>query len=277
MKKEETVSQVWKYILLVLGGILILVPLLVTIFSSFKTTKDIMNHFFSLPNPFTLSNYERLIADGIGGYFWNSAVITIVSLIVVAFFIPAAAYSIARNMSKRRAFNIMYSLLILGIFVPFQVIMIPITVMMSKLGLANMWGLVILYLTYAIPQTLFLYVGYIKISVPDSLDEAAEIDGADKFTTYRRIIFPMLKPMHATTLIINALWFWNDFMLPLLILNKDSKMWTLPLFQYNYQGQYFNDYGPSFASYIVGIITITIVYLIFQRHIISGMSNGAVK
>ncbi|VUX12529.1 carbohydrate ABC transporter permease [Streptococcus vestibularis] len=277
MNKEEKVTNFWKYALLVVGGILILVPLLVTVFSSFKTTKDIMNHFFSLPNPFTLSNYQRLIADGIGGYFWNSAVITILSLIAVAIFIPAAAYSIARNMSKRKAFNIMYSLLILGIFVPFQVIMIPITVMMSKLGLANMYGLVILYLTYAIPQTLFLYVGYIKISVPDSLDEAAEIDGADKFTTYRQIIFPMLKPMHATTLIINALWFWNDFMLPLLILNKDSKMWTLPLFQYNYQGQYFNDYGPSFASYIVGIITITIVYLIFQKNIISGMSNGAVK
>lgn len=277
MKKEEKLNQFWKYVLLIVGGILILVPLLVTVFSSFKTTKDIMNHFFSLPNPFTLSNYERLISDGIGGYFWNSVVITVLSLIVVAFFIPAAAYSIARNMSKKKAFAIMYSLLILGIFVPFQVIMIPITVMMSKLGLANMWGLVILYLTYAIPQTLFLYVGYIKISVPDSLDEAAEIDGADRFTTYRRIIFPMLKPMHATTLIINALWFWNDFMLPLLILNKDSKMWTLPLFQYNYQGQYFNDYGPSFASYIVGIVTITIVYLIFQKHIISGMSNGAVK
>lgn len=277
MKKEEKVTNFWKYALLVVGGILILVPLLVTVFSSFKTTKDIMNHFFSLPNPFTLSNYQRLIADGIGGYFWNSAIITILSLIAVAIFIPAAAYSIARNMSKRKAFNIMYSLLILGIFVPFQVIMIPITVMMSKLGLANMYGLVILYLTYAIPQTLFLYVGYIKISVPDSLDEAAEIDGADKFTTYRQIIFPMLKPMHATTLIINALWFWNDFMLPLLVLNKDSKMWTLPLFQYNYQGQYFNDYGPSFASYIVGIITITIVYLIFQKNIISGMSNGAVK
>lgn len=277
MNKEEKVTNFWKYALLVVGGILILVPLLVTVFSSFKTTKDIMNHFFSLPNPFTLSNYQRLIADGIGGYFWNSAVITILSLIAVAIFIPAAAYSIARNMSKRKAFNIMYSLLILGIFVPFQVIMIPITVMMSKLGLANMYGLVILYLTYAIPQTLFLYVGYIKISVPDSLDEAAEIDGADKFTTYRQIIFPMLKPMHATTLIINALWFWNDFMLPLLVLNKDSKMWTLPLFQYNYQGQYFNDYGPSFASYIVGIITITIVYLIFQKNIISGMSNGAVK
>ena len=87
----------------------------------------------------------------------------------------------------------------------------------------------------------------------------------------------MMKPMHATTMIINALWFWNDFMLPLLVLNRDSKMWTLPLFQYNYAGQYFNDYGPSFASYVVGIISITIVYLFFQKHIISGMSNGAVK
>ena len=149
--------------------------------------------------------------------------------------------------------------------------------MISRLGLTNICGLIILYFTYTVTQTLFLYVGYIKLSVPDSLDEAAEIDGADKFTTYRKIVFPMLKPMHATTLIINALWFWNDFMLPLLMLNKSSDSWSLPLFQYNYTGQYLSDYGPSFASYVVGIITITIVYLIFQKHIISGMSNGAVK
>ncbi|MGT2750297.1 carbohydrate ABC transporter permease [Streptococcus orisasini] len=277
MKKEEALNNFWKYVLLAVGGFLILIPLLVTVFSSFKITKDIMNNFFSFPNPFTLDNYRRLLADGIGGYFWNSALITVLSVVLVTLLIPAAAYSIARNMTRQKAYAIMYSLLILGIFVPFQVIMIPITVMMNRLGIANMWGLILLYLTYAIPQTLFLYVGYIKMSVPDSLDEAAEIDGADKFTTYFKIIFPMLKPMHATTLIINALWFWNDFMLPLLILNKDSKMWTLPLFQYNYTGQYFNDYGPSFASYVVGIITITIVYLIFQKNIISGMSNGAVK
>lgn len=277
MNKMKQTTDFWKYLLLSVGGIFIFLPLMATVFSSFKTTKDIVANFFGFPNPFTMDNYERLISDGIGGYFWNSSVITILSLLAVGMVIPAAAYAIARNMFRRKAFAIMYSLLILGIFVPFQVIMIPITVMMSSLGLANMWGLVLLYLTYAVPQTLFLYVGYIKLSIPDSLDEAAEIDGADRFTTYRQVIFPMLKPMHATTLIINALWFWNDFMLPLLILNKDSKLWTLPLFQYNYQGQYFNDYGPSFASYIVGIITITIVYLIFQKNIISGMSNGAVK
>lgn len=277
MQTEKKTRNIGKYILLTVGGILILIPLLVTVFSSFKTTKDIMGNFFSFPNPGTLDNYRRLLADGIGGYFWNSTVITVISVLLVMFFVPMAAYSIARNISKKRAFSLMYSFLILGIFVPFQVIMIPITVMMSKLGLANMWGLMLLYLTYAAPQTLFLYVGFIKMGVPESLDEAAEIDGASKITTYFKIVFPMLKPMHATTLIMNALWFWNDFMLPLLILNKDSKMWTLPLFQYNYTGQYFNDYGPSFASYVVGIITITIVYVIFQKNIIAGMSNGAVK
>ncbi|HJF16964.1 MAG TPA: carbohydrate ABC transporter permease [Globicatella sulfidifaciens] len=277
MKNEASKRNTWQYGLLIIGGILILIPLLVTILSSFKTTKDIVDNFFSWPKPFVLDNYQTLLDDGIKDYFLNSTIITVVSLLAVTLVIPAAAFSIARNMSKRKAFAIMYSLLILGIFVPFQVIMIPITVMMNRIGMANMWGLILLYLTYAIPQTLFLYVGYIKVSVPESMDEAAEIDGADKLTTYRKIIFPMLKPMHATTMIINALWFWNDFMLPLLILNKDSRMWSLPLFQYNYTGQYFNDFGPSFASYIVGIVTIILVYLVFQKHIIAGMSNGAVK
>lgn len=217
MKQDERKALIGKYILLILGSVLILVPLLATLFSSFKPTKDIVDNFFGFPTNFTWDNFSRLLADGIGGYYWNSVVITVLSLLAVMIFIPMAAYSIARNMSKRKAFTIMYTLLILGIFVPFQVIMIPITVMMSKLGLANTFGLILLYLTYAIPQTLFLYVGYIKISIPESLDEAAEIDGANQFTTYFRIIFPMMKPMHATTMIINALWFWNDFMLPLLV------------------------------------------------------------
>lgn len=275
--KTSKKGKVFNYSLLTLGGVLILIPLFTTLISSFKTTADITGNFFSLPNPFIPDNFKQLLIDGVGRYFFNSAVITILSVLLVLMIVPMAAYSLARNMSKKLSYGLMYFFLILGIFVPFQVIMIPITVMMSKIGLANMWGLILLYLTYAIPQTLFLYVNFIKLNVPISLDEAAEIDGANRFTTYFRIVFPMLKPMHATAIIINALWFWNDFMLPLLILNRDSKMWTLPLFQYNYTGQYFNDYGPSFASYTLGIITITVVYLIFQRNIIAGMSNGAVK
>ncbi|MGO1642387.1 MAG: carbohydrate ABC transporter permease, partial [Lactobacillus amylovorus] len=193
MEKENKSKKFWDYALLIVGGILILIPLLYTFLSSFKTTKQIMEHFFAWPNPWTTANFQRLFADGVMNYFGNSIIITVLSIVLVMIFVPMAAYSIARNMSKKTAYNWMYILLIIGIFVPFQVIMIPITVMMSKLGLANMWGLIILYLTYAVPQTLFLYVSYIKQSVPESLDEAAEIDGANKITAYFKIIFPLLK------------------------------------------------------------------------------------
>ena len=275
MKNKE--NKLPHLLLLIVGAILILVPIYLTVVSSFKDTPQIMQHFFSLPKPFTMENYTRLIEDGIGKYFLNSVIISVVSIIMIILVVPMAAFSIARNIGRKTAFTIMYSLLILGIFVPFQLIMLPITNQMTAMGLMNLPGLMLLYLTYAIPQTLFLYVGYIKLSIPESLDEAAEIDGANKMTMFIKVAFPLMKPMHATTLILNALWIWNDFLLPLLILNRDDSFWTLPLFQYNYQGQYMSDFGPSFASYIIGIVTITIVYLFFQKRIISGMSNGAVK
>jgi len=110
-------------------------------------------------------------------------------------------------------------------------------------------------------------------SIPVDVKEAAMIDGATRSQQF----FNIELPLHATVLIINALWVWNDFLLPLLVLNRDQAMWTLPLFQYNYKGMYFSDYGPSFASYVVGIIPILLVYLIFQKHIISGMTSGSVK
>ena len=266
-----------RYGILSLGLLLIFFPLYFTVISSFKETKQITKNFLSFPNPFTGDNFQRLMNDGIGQYFFNSITISVIAILLILIFVPMAAFSIARNMSKRKAFAFMYIFLILGNFVPFQVIMIPITSMMSKFGLSNIPGLIILYLAYSIPQTLFLYVGYIKTSVPEEIDEAAAIDGAGRVRMYFQIAFPLMKPMHATALIINALWIWNDFLLPLLILNKDSSYWTLPLFQYNYSGQYFNDFGPSFASYVAGIVVILIVYLVFQKNIISGMTNGAVK
>ena len=267
----------WVYLILFAGILMMLLPLVMTVISSFKPTSEITGNFFGFPEEFILDNYIRLFEDGVTKYFGNSALITVVGVALIIAIIPMAAFAIARHMDRNKAFAIMYMLLIIGIFVPFQVIMIPMTKLMSTLGLSNITGLILLYLAYAVPQTLFLYVGYIKTIVPADMDEAAAIDGCDKFTMYWRIIFPLMKPMHATVLIINALWLWNDFLLPLLVLNKDQNLWTLPLFQYNYQGMYFSDYGPSFASYVVGIVPILIVYLIFQKNIISGMTSGAVK
>ena len=105
MEKENKSKKFWDYALLVVGGILILIPLLYTFLSSFKTTKQIMEHFFAWPHPWTMANYQRLFADGVAHYFWNSIVITVLSVALVMIFVPMAAYSIARNMSKRTAFN----------------------------------------------------------------------------------------------------------------------------------------------------------------------------
>ena len=105
MEKENKSKKFWYYALLVVGGILILIPLLYTFLSSFKTTKQIMEHFFAWPHPWTMANYQRLFADGVAHYFWNSIVITVLSVALVMIFVPMAAYSIARNMSKRTAFN----------------------------------------------------------------------------------------------------------------------------------------------------------------------------
>src|SRR5699024_5254758 len=214
---------------------------------------------------------------GIGIHFFNSAIVTVVSLGLILFVVPMAAYALVRHMNKYKSYKYINILLIIGIFVPFQVTMISLTILVGDLNLLNIGGLIILYLTFSIPQKLYLYTRYIKNTVPIELDEAASIDGATAFQTYFKIIFPVLKPMHATVIIINALWIWNDFLLPLLILNRDKNSWTLPLFQYNYQGQYFSDFGPSFASYMIGIVTILIFYLIFQKNIISGMTSGSVK
>ncbi len=275
--KTKVKSRVLIYTLLGIGLIALFLPLYLTILNSFKETRQITKGFFDWPAPFTLDNFSRLLEDGIGQYFGNSLVITIFSILFILLVIPMAAFSVSRTMERKRSFQFLYLFLIIGIFVPFQVIMIPITSLMSDFGLSNKLGLIILYLTYAIPQSLFLYVGYIKTVIPKEMDEAAAMDGCGKFKMYFKIIFPMMKPMHATVLILNALWIWNDFLLPLLLLNKDDTSWTLPLFQYNYQGQYFSDFGPSFASYVVGIISILAVYLIFQKHIISGMASGSVK
>lgn len=270
-------KRVIKYSLLSTGIAFIIIPLYLTFASSVKETSQITGNFFGIPNPFTWHNFQRVFADGVWTYFWNSTVITILSAILIVLVVPMGAFALVRNMTKNKSFKMIYFLLIIGIFVPFQVIMLPITRLMSDFNLLTIPGLIILYLTFSIPQSLFLYTGYIRAVVPIELDEAATIDGCNAFQTYFKVIFPVLKPMHATVLIINILWIWNDFLLPLLILNRRSSNWTLPLFQYNYQGQYFNDFGPSFASYVIGIVSILVVYLIFQKNIISGMTSGTVK
>ena len=135
---------------------------------------------------------------------------------------------------------------------------------------------IIMCVTLASSQGVFLLVNYIR-SVPRDLEEAAYIDGCGTVKAYVKIVLPMIRPILATIFVLNALWVWNDFQMPLLILNQSQDMWTLPLFQYNFKSQYSFDYNLAFASYLIAMIPVLIAYACAQKHIVSGLTQGAVK
>lgn len=276
MRTEKRLTAV-SYILLLMGLVVILTPLYLTLITAFKTTKESARNFFSFPSELYLGNFQEVInSNNFFQFFANSIMITAVSIVLILLVVPLTAYAISRNLDKWY-FKTFYILLILGIIVPFQVIMLPVTKLMTQLHLLNRVGLIFLYVTFALTQGVFLYVGYIRTTIPKELEEAAYVDGCTKFRTYCSIIFPLLAPLTATIIIINAFWIWNDFLLPLLILNKAETYWTLPLFQYNFKSTYSVNYNLLFSSFVLTIIPIMTVYVIFQKQIIAGLTGGAVK
>mgnify|MGYP000905798465 FL=1 len=142
--------------------------------------------------------------------------------------------------------------------------------------MSNIWGLIVLNLVFALRDGVFLFVAYMD-SVPRELEESAFIDGAGVVQTYIRIVFPLVKPMTATIMILNGLSVWNDFMLPLLLLNKSKDSWTLQLFQYNFKTTYSFDYNLAFASFLLSMLPVMVVYVFAQKYIIQGLTTGAVK
>jgi raffinose/stachyose/melibiose transport system permease protein len=140
----------------------------------------------------------------------------------------------------------------------------------------NQFGMILLYSTFSLGQGVFLFVGYYK-SIPVELEEAASIDGTGILGTFFKIVYPLTKPMTITVIILNTLWIWNDFLLPLLVLNKSATMWTLPIYQYNFKSAYTFDFNLAFASFLFSIIPMIILYAFLQKYIIEGLTAGAIK
>lgn len=160
-------------------------------------------------------------------------------------------------------------------FVPFAILMMPLVKETAILGLDNRLGVILLYLVFYMPINVMLYSGYLK-NIPLAMEEAAEIDRASAWKTYWTVIFPMMKPMHATVAVLTALGTWNDVMTPLVIMSG-TKGTTLPLAQLNFQTQFGTNYNLAFASYLLALIPILIFYVICQKQILNGVANGAVK
>lgn len=274
---KKTISKIPVYLLLVIGMVFIAFPIYLTIITSLKTNQEFAQDFFALPKTFNLSNFKDILTDSdFPKTFINTVVITACSCFGVLLFIPMVSYSIARKMNGNRYYKYLYYFLLMGIFVPFTVKMLPLIKVMSIMNMLNIPGLIIVYVSSAVCEGVFLYVAFIQ-GVPVELEEAAYIDGATTIQTYTKIVFPLLKPMTSTVLIKNGLWFWNDFLLPLLALNKSPDNWTMTLFQYNFKTTQAVNYTKVFAAFLLSMLPIMILYAFMQKKIIGGLTNGAVK
>jgi raffinose/stachyose/melibiose transport system permease protein len=258
-----------------LGSLLIIIPLYLAISIALKTPQELAQSALSLPIGFHWENFTRAIeATNFFSAFKNSAIITIFTLVFTILSNSLVAYAIARNM-HRKFFKGLYFYFVSALFIPFPIIMLPIVKQTSALGLNNPVGLILLYVVYGMAMNIFIYVGYIR-SIPHELEEAAIVDGCSTWGVFWKIIFPLLTPINATVGILTCLWAWNDFLLPLIVLN-DAEDATLPLVQYVFQTEFGNDYNLAFASYLLALAPMVIIYLFAQRWIIGGVVKGAIK
>ena len=279
MMKRKLNPALLPMVLLILGLSTIAFPLYMTIVIAFKQPSEMSNTIsgiLSLPKQWSLSNFSEAmeVTD-----FWRSLgyslLITLVTVVLSIVIHSMIGYVLGRNKNHNKFYGFVYLFIVSGMFVPFAILMMPLAKETAELGLANWFGVILLYVVFYMPMNIMLYSGYL-VNIPLALEEAARVDGASTWRTYWKVIFPLMKPMHATVAVITALAVWNDVMTPLVIM-AGSGVNTLPLAQMNFQSQFGTNYNLAFASYLLSLIPILIFYIICQKQIINGVVNGAVK
>lgn len=226
-----------------------------------------------VPQSPTFENFIQAYIDlQFLGALMNSTIITSISIIIIIIFSAMAGYALARNRSKMSNFILL--VFVAAMLIPFQAVMITLTSFFGSFGMLNSAGLIFMYLGFGSSLAIFLYHGAMQ-SIPVTLDEAATIDGANKFQTFWFIIFPLLKPISVTVAILNVIWIWNDFLLPSLVLSGAEA--TIPLRMFAFFGEYTRQWHLALAGLTIAIIPVIIFYFFAQKQIIKGVAEGAVK
>jgi raffinose/stachyose/melibiose transport system permease protein len=262
-------------ILAILLGLVFLVPFYYVVSNSLKSFAEILTNTSALPSVLQFQNYVQAFEKlNYLKVFTNSIIITIASNLLLVIFCSMAAYMLVRT--KKKISNVIFMIFVAAMIIPFQSIMIPLVKTAGNFGLLNsMWGLVIMYLGFGSGMTIFLYHGFIK-GIPLELEEAAIIDGCSRFGVFWRIVFPLLKPITVTIVILNSLWIWNDFLLPSLVL-QDPELRTIPLATFYFFGQYTKQWDLALAALVIGVIPLLIFFFAMQKHIIKGITSGSIK
>lgn len=261
-------------VLLVIYTCFTLFVILVTFMDSFKTKSDLVTNFTGFPKILTFESYRTVfLEDNFLRYFVNSIVLTVCGTLGSIFLSSMTAYGIARYQFKGKALITSYFLV--GLMVPIQVSVLPLFLMLKKIGLLNQLpGLILVYMS-GISMSCFIFQKFFK-TIPVALEESARLDGAGDYKTFFRIILPISKPVIFTMALITGIAQWNDFYMPMILLGGE-RVKTLTLAIYQYIGQFTRYMNVSMAAVIITLIPVIILYFLFSTQIVEGLTGGAVK
>ena len=276
MKTRRT--HLWLFPLLLILAAIFLLPVILVVLNSFKSRLYISAAPFALPDGDTFVGWENYLAGlrsaGFAAAFGRSVFITVGSVLLLVVGCSMTAWYLAR--AKGWLPKLLYLLFVFSMIVPFQMVMYTMTYVVGQVGLDSVVGILPVYLGFGSGLTVFILSGFVR-GIPRELEEAAMMDGAGPLQCFFRVIFPVMRPTAVTVSILNAMWIWNDYLLPYLVLGTDQK--TVPVaIQIAMQGAYGStDYGGLMAMLVLAIIPIIAFYLIGQKYILSGVVAGAVK
>lgn len=274
IRNDPYLLSLW--VSLLIFAILWIAPCIFIVFTSLKGPSEVITSgVFVPPVDPEIDNYTSAWRrGGFGVSFLNSSLVSIIKVPLGLCISAMAAYAIAQI--KTRFSRGLFIFFLFGTMIPFQVMLAPLFTLVNKMGLINTYlGLILPYLAFGIPFQVFILCGFFK-AVPKELSEAALIDGANHFTTFRRVFLPVMVPILAALFIIDFVSTWNEFAMALVIM-QDKAYWTLPLGLMSFQGQFSNNYGQLNAAIVITVLPAVIVYLMFQRYFVSGLAAGAVK
>lgn len=271
-------SNIFVFFILLLLSLVFLFPIYLVVMNSFKSRFNIISEPFVFPNSETFVGLENYISgiqtSGIFEAFLRTLFITVGSVLAIVIFTSMTAWYITRV--KNIYTKGIYYLYLFSMIVPFQMVMFTMTAVCIKLELNNIFGIIPVYLGFGSGLSVFMFSGFIK-GLPREIEEAAMIDGCSPIKTFFMVVFPILKPTAITVAILNAMWIWNDFLLPYLLLGTKNKTLSVAI-QITMQGAYGSiNWGGFMAMLVLAIIPIIIFYLFSQKYIIKGVIDGAVK
>lgn len=273
----EIVSDTIVRVVLYIYAVVVLFPMIWTVYTSFKSSTEFYNNPWSLPKQWNFTNYISAFKKAnMGVYFVNSIIITALSLLLIIIVSLLAAYAIARFDSKVTRF--LNNLFMGGLFVPSTLILIPLFLLLNQFSLLDKYsGLIVVYVAFSLSFSIYVMVGFLK-SIPKDYEEAAYLDGCSYFGALNRVMIPMAKPAIVTVAIFNFISLWNEYIFALVIISSDAKK-TLPVGLANLSQvqKYSTDWGTLFAGLVIVMVPTIVFYALLQKKLIAGLNVGGLK